>query len=399
MSKRLHTLKNRLGLRESLLQDYRTGILSAGDALPPVRELAALHGLSPATAQRVLRGLADEGVLHLRQGAGAFISHLPEHTDCTFSVVFSDELYGMQDFIAAREGFEAEIAQRAGASLTLTPKTRGLAKLMDGICSGDIKIGGAFFVPSTDPAKLLAGQKVLSMLRGIPLVVQVNAPGEGHTDAAGIAHDTIRFDDEGGAQQAVRHLWRRGHRKLAFLGIHGDDGAATKFPWSAQRAAGFTAATEALKTEAQVFHPAQDPPRLQMADQEWAARMAAEPLIPLLREGKVKAVVCANAFALMGLLKAAHSAGLPESCWPAIVAFDDRAEDDHLLSVLRLPWGDMGRAAAVALWERVFGTQAQREAPPREIAVPMRMVARLSCSTSYENMSVVDAAFASARAL
>ena len=46
--------------------------------------------------------------------------------------------------------------------------------------------------------------------------------------------------------------------------------------------------------------------------------------------------------------------------------------------MLKLPWDELGRLAAANLWERVFGAPAEKAAPPREIRVPMRLVARPS---------------------
>lgn len=398
MSNRQHTRENRLGLREALLHECRTGVLTAGDALPTVRELALKHGLSPATTQRVLKSMADEGILQLRQGAGAYISKLPEHAETTFVVVFGDELRNMVNFNVVREGFESEIAKRNASSLTLTPQTRSLPAVLQSVAEGSVNIGGAFYVRSSAPVKNLAGQDVIESLGDIPLVTLAFGPEPADMGPVTAAFDTLRFDDVDGARQTVRHLWRRGHRKLAFLGLHNPEATATTLPWSAQRAAGFKAAVNALDEEALIFLPNYEPGLYEPSEQEPAGAAAAQALIPLLREGRVKAVVCANQYAFRGLLSAARAAELPEACWPAIVAFDDAAHGDHLLSVVRLPWDDMGRAAATALWERAFGTPEQREAPPRDIYVPMRLVARLSCSTSYDKSSIADGAYATAAA-
>lgn len=395
MSKRQHTRENRLGLREALLRDCRAGVLAAGDALPPVRQLAATYGLSPATAQRVLRSLADEGVLNLRQGAGAYVGSLPEHTDCTFAAVFADKMPRPLDFSLIREGFEIEIARRGSSSLTLTRGTRGLPALLQNIADGEVSVRGALFVPSSNMLETRVTYEMVKALGDVPVVAVSFDPGPSNLDASR-AIDTVRFDNVDGGRQAARHLWRRGHRKLAFLGLHTQSLPGSTLPWSVQRAAGFEAALNELKAEPLIFLPHKEPELGEPLNHADIAEGAAQALLPLLRSGEVQAVVCANQFAMLGLLKAARAAKLPEACWPALVAFDDQAHDDHLLSVLRVPWDVMGQAAAAALWERVFGTMAQREAPPHDIWVPLRLVSRLSCSASYGKRGVADAALASA---
>jgi DNA-binding LacI/PurR family transcriptional regulator len=379
MSSRQQTREGREELRESLLQSLRSGALRPGDALPPVRELAKQHGLSPATAQRVLSVLADEGVLQLRQGAGAFVGRLPEHGERAFAAVFGSDLSQLKlaDQRAARDGFEAEIARRGATVITLTPRTRGLHAVLHRVATGVLPIGGVFFFGSMQRHIHEANLKIAASLGGARVEYSDDWP-EPTTPQA----DTIRFDDRDGARQAVAHLWRRGHRRIAFLAVHGQSTPAGEFAWSRRREAGFREALSELRTEPHVFLPARAPqyngPEVNSVQKE-CGRQAARSLVPSLRDGTVKAVICANKFALSGLLEELREAALPEANWPAIVAFDDDARDDHLLSVLRLPWDELGREAAAALWDRNFGSEAQRNARPREILVPMRLVARLSC--------------------
>lgn len=51
-----------------------TGILSAGEKLPSVRDLALHYTINPNTANRVYRELESEGVCFTRRGMGTFVT-------------------------------------------------------------------------------------------------------------------------------------------------------------------------------------------------------------------------------------------------------------------------------------------------------------------------------------
>jgi DNA-binding LacI/PurR family transcriptional regulator len=388
MSSRQQTREGREGLRESLLKSCRSGALRPGDALPPLRDLAKQHGLSLTTTQRVLQALAADGVLQLRQGAGVFVGHLPEHGECMFAAVFNDDPTSASriHLRAVREGFEAEITRRGAATLTLTPDARGLQNVLRGIGEGELKVSGSFFFSSRNERNDAQGMAIVRALPGPRVAYADDTPAPDK-----MLCDTIRFDDRDGARQAVRHLWQRGHRAVAFVALHGKSTPATNYAWSRRREAGFVAAMRELKAAPRVFHPTGGPIHNDCDQQEYG-KEAARQLIPLLREGVVSAVICANHFVLAGLIEAARD--LPETRWPALIAFDDLAHDDHLLSVLRLPWDELGAVAAGTLWDRAFGSDEQKSAPPREIQVPMRLVARLSCVGNHRSIRTTMAAAA-----
>lgn len=375
MSTRQATRDNREELRKSLLRDFRDGVLRSGDVLPPVRNLALKHNLSPATVQRVLRGLADEGVIQLRQGAGAFVGHLPEQRERAFVIVFGDD-FSNSDYAylrTVRDGFEAEIARRGGTPLTLTPQTPGLSSVIEAAKTGELAIGGSFLFGSTNTQRHLQALQIAASLPGPRVLHAENARKSDKVEG-----DSVNFDNRDGARQAVRHLWQRDHRDIALVGLNGPNVPPHEFPWSRLREEGFCETMRELKQNPLVFQPqcrVANPAR----EQQVLGNDAARQLMPLLHAGQVSAVICVNSSALDGLVEAANESGLVETSWPALIAFDDDARDDHLLSVLRLPWDDLGRAAALALWQRSFGNAAQKEAPFHEISIPMRLVARLSC--------------------
>ncbi|HSI83012.1 MAG: GntR family transcriptional regulator [Candidatus Methylacidiphilales bacterium] len=59
------------------LKDLAAGRWQAGERFPSERELVALHGVSRATANKVLVKLVSEGWLEMRKGIGCFVAERP----------------------------------------------------------------------------------------------------------------------------------------------------------------------------------------------------------------------------------------------------------------------------------------------------------------------------------
>jgi LacI family transcriptional regulator len=205
----------------------------------------------------------------------------------------------------------------------------------------------------------------------------------------------ICFDHEEGSRLAIRHLTGRGHEGLGFVALHHEQSAESEFIWSHSRAEGFQREAARLSLRWRVFQPETVPPGFSVEDQEQAGFESSLKLLPHLANGSITGVICVNQYALQGLLHALHYSGVPESAWPTIMAFDDESQDAHLLSVVRLPWDEMGRSAAGALWKRAFGTPAERSAPPQDVLVPMQLVQRVAIAdhfdTSRFNLAVFSA--------
>lgn len=56
------------------------GVLKAGESLPATRTLAADLKLNPNTVQHAYRTLAQEGVIEMRRGLGAFVAARPRES-------------------------------------------------------------------------------------------------------------------------------------------------------------------------------------------------------------------------------------------------------------------------------------------------------------------------------
>jgi GntR family transcriptional regulator len=65
-------------LMEQIKHAIGTGELRAGEQLPGIRKLAEELVINPNTIAKVYRELEHEGVIELRQGAGAFVAKRKE---------------------------------------------------------------------------------------------------------------------------------------------------------------------------------------------------------------------------------------------------------------------------------------------------------------------------------
>src|SRR5437763_14510341 len=63
-----------LQLMEEVKHRTETGAIRAGEQLPGIRPLAEELVINPNTVAKAYRELEHEGVIELRQGAGAFVS-------------------------------------------------------------------------------------------------------------------------------------------------------------------------------------------------------------------------------------------------------------------------------------------------------------------------------------
>ena len=63
-----------LQLVRQVRQALRLGLLREGDQLPTVKEVVGSLAINPNTVLKAYRELEHEGIIELRQGAGAFVS-------------------------------------------------------------------------------------------------------------------------------------------------------------------------------------------------------------------------------------------------------------------------------------------------------------------------------------
>lgn len=64
-------------IADEVVRAVTVGVLKPGESLPATRQLATDLRLNPNTVQHAYRTLAQEGVIEMRRGLGAFVSARP----------------------------------------------------------------------------------------------------------------------------------------------------------------------------------------------------------------------------------------------------------------------------------------------------------------------------------
>jgi LacI family transcriptional regulator len=206
------------------------------------------------------------------------------------------------------------------------------------------QVDGLILVPVAGSHRFLASQ----MAQGIK-VVCVDRP------TAGLDVDRVLVDNRRAAQDAVRRLLERGHRRIAFLGDRED-------VWTiSERYIGFRAALADLGLEPD--------PRLVRRGLRSRAEAAAAVTELLSQAQPPTALFTSNDLTTLGAIDTGRSAGV------ALVGFDDFALSDKLtppVSVVAQDPAAMGATAAELLFARIAGDTS----PPRELILSTRLVAR-----------------------
>jgi GntR family transcriptional regulator len=89
------------------------GELTAGDALPSVRSLAAKLRVNPATVVQAYRDLEQEGLVDMRQGAGSYVADVAPERRARVRTAAAKRLVREVLAEAARQGVSAEELRRA----------------------------------------------------------------------------------------------------------------------------------------------------------------------------------------------------------------------------------------------------------------------------------------------
>ena len=362
------TRKEILKRKNELLCDLRLAsqqsMAMPGEIAVSVRELSAKYELSLRTVSIELQKLVEEGVLYTVPRVGTFVGQPKASRDNLFLAIFDYLNKPNPHWDAVRNGFEERIATLGGTSLILDNETAERFR-----SSGE-----------TAPAGVLE----LHYQRTEPVWVEAGVPRVefGELDSVYAGSDAVYFDNDDGGWKATRHLLALGHRKIAFLGLHGENGEPGFFRWSQQREAGWRRALEAagLSPNGLAFKPSHTP----SGDFGVLRITAQEGVNSLLQHDDITAVLAVNRHASQGLFEILRAQGRAPETWPAIVGFDSELaqySDDamHVVTSIRLPWEELGREAAELLWQRQQGI-AQ---PPQQRLVPTTLIPRLSCRQQW----------------
>ncbi|HEX4701455.1 MAG TPA: LacI family DNA-binding transcriptional regulator [Pseudonocardiaceae bacterium] len=200
------------------------------------------------------------------------------------------------------------------------------------------------------PAGLRHGYLVPEIHAGLPVVFLDRPAGD-------IVADTVLVDNLGGTVEAVAHLARHGHRRIAFLGD------APNIFTASERLRGFREgyARAGLKFDEDL-----------VAMGPHDERTIAEALRHTMeRYDPATALVTGNNRITVLVLRALAG----RSARPALVGFDDFELADLLnppVSVIAHDTAALGRAAAELLFARLAGDNS----PPHRVTLPVHLTAR-----------------------
>ena len=347
----------------------QAGSMSSRELLPSLRELAQRYGISHSLAAQSLKTLIEEGVVYSVPRVGTFVGR-PQSAQSGVFLLLLHRPETNSHCQNIQIGFEERIAQLGGTCLTLTAEKAQAWKESGRIPS----IAGVFeFNESTVHG--WSGKNIEA-----PRVkFRMSQPDE--TDV-----DIVDFDNIRGGQQATQHLLDSGHQRIAYLAVHSRDEEPSVFTWSKEREKGWRIARKngGYQIEALAFHPSENP-AAGLKEQSEAAKAAANNLV---KDSAITAVVAANSLAAEGLFEALREAKISGNNWPAVVCFDSvqfggNDEAAHI-TALRLPWEDIGRAAADVLWERSNGQITESNV---KRLVSMRLITRLTSSHNWAEVA------------
>lgn len=341
-----------------LLRQVQT--MAAGARLPSVRQMMADHGVSQATIDRALGRLKDEGFVSAERGRGCFASGKRQLGTIALLLPESPSAFELQVLEATRRGLDA-----AGYALrveTWRPRD-GLGARLDEAAADALLV-----LPSSRPEALAQ----LQAYRGARPVVQLDVV----PDAPAI--DAVGSDNHRGGELAAEHLLALGHRRLAL--VRCEPAVAS----TDARAAGFRAAADAGGASVELI----DCLALQRDAGDHAPgtyAVAHRAIGRLLRERGgdlgVDAAFVDSDLGAIGLIKAAHEAGLHLPDALPVVGFDDLPHAPYIhpaLTSLRQDLDGWIRAAVDAIEARLDGGNH----PPSAIRLPPQLIVRESCGAA-----------------
>jgi GntR family transcriptional regulator len=69
-----------------------TGQLAPGDRFPSIRQISQELRINPNTVQKVVKGLADEGLLQIEPGVGTVVARSPQPSRAQKKLLLEDQL-------------------------------------------------------------------------------------------------------------------------------------------------------------------------------------------------------------------------------------------------------------------------------------------------------------------
>jgi len=327
-----------------------------------IKDVAQSAGVSVATVSRVLNRLdvVSEATRERVSQAAAKLGYIPHsgarslslrRTECIGAIL--PDLHG-EFFSEIIRGID-RVARQRGQHLLLTPSHDHADELAAALRSMQGRADGVLVMSPHLDAEVLRRNLPSTM----PAVLM-------NTPRHGTPYSSFLVDNHGGASAMVRHLWARGHRRIAMIaGPEGNFDAD-------ERRRGFleTLAKLAPRTQPQVLRGDFTEASGHRAGRELAA-MRSRP----------DAVFAANDTMAIGCLYALHEAGLEVPKDVAIAGFDDIPVARHTnppLTTVRVSIAELGEAA----FERLLRAIERRgQDKPTKQLLRTELVVRASCSS------------------
>lgn len=352
----------------SLAADIRRGILAGtwavGAKLPTEAQLAAETGLSLTTVRRAFDDLVQEGLVVRRQGAGSFVSvrqPLRRRSRLTVGVLLPEtQLYYPRVLQGIEETLSAHDVSLQLATYNYLPE-REDSSIDFLIESG---VDGLILVPTlneiADPRQRVTDLMALD----VPVVLLERSL----TDLGpGDRSEHVCSDHQGGAYDAVLHLFGLGHPRVSLL-------TRSQTPTEPSIVAGYERAAADLGFE---------PHMARILRSDWEEGGPDEALTKLRLAGATAALVFGDREATL-LEAAARRAGIriPEDL--ALVSYDDEMADlaEVPLTAVAPAKHRVGKMAAEILLRRLAEGD---DCPIHQVRLRPRLVIRKSCGATRQS--------------
>jgi len=360
------------GLKFEVLADQlRRGILAgtwtAGQKMPTEQELSKETGLSLTTVRRAFDELVAERIVVRRQGAGSFVAHArprEQNARRRIGVLLPDtQLY----YPRVLQGID-EALSTAGASLQLATYRYRPEREDEAISALlDAGVDGLLLAPTLTgvDSPFARAQDLMSL--PVPVVlVERSLEDLGPADTT----EHVCSDHSGGAFDAVAHLNRLGHTRIALL----TRSRTVTEPGVVQ---GYRRAVESLRLPSGL--------EFSQGKHEWAADGAASAFRAVRELEATAALVFGDREATL-LEGAARRGGVAVPDDLALVSYDDEVADlaEVPLTAVAPPKYRIGKMAADIMLRRLVEGD---ECPLHQIRLRPRIVIRRSCgaNTPAEN--------------
>jgi DNA-binding LacI/PurR family transcriptional regulator len=331
-----------LELADHLRASIRNGDLQVGERLPSYVELYEKHGASTATVQRACDVLEQEQLIERRHGRGIFVASPQRTLSGTIGII------GSEGFQAEEGPFYFRIMSAVHQALDARQQHLlylGTQHAWD--ASAIAKVDGVLICGVEEENPLF--QILPSHLPRVSLFTQID----------GVT--SIGVDDYRGAQIAVRHLMKFGHRRIACL--------MEKQAWEAgRRIAGYSNVLQEAGIEpdprwkrlvsAMNWKPTGQPYL------DWGVEHMQAWLQDNWHEANCTAILVQNDAAAIGVLQVLQKAGIKVPEQVSIMSFDGTDYCDLVsprLSAVAFPLAQIGTKAIEALYRQIAGEPSSAE--------------------------------------